>query len=119
ARLVEGRLRAEQARTVSVTASTSHEASAKSERDAGQGLRRLHAGDRPDLRDHDRSDRVVRIRFDLRDEIVVAEKRVQLDDLSDLHQGRVDFLLAAWFDADQDESDLRGGTCGSPQVRGR
>src|SRR5438093_13718126 len=73
-----------------------------SERHARESLRRLHALDRPDLRDDQLADRVVRIGFDLRNQIVLPEQRVQLDDILDLRELLVDFLLPRGFDVDQD-----------------
>ena len=84
------------------------------ERDPGEGLRRLHALDRSDFRHHDGSNRVVGISLDLRDEVVFPEQRIQFDNLSDLHQHRVDLLLVGRLDVDQDETDRREGT---PQSR--
>ena len=80
-----------------------------SERDTGERLRRLHACNRPDLRDDQFPNRVVRIGFDLRDQIVFPEQRVQLDDVLDLQELLVDFLFPRRFDVDQDESDGREG----------
>ena len=78
-----------------------------SESHARERLRGLYALDRPDLRDDQLADRVVGIGFDLRDQIVLPEQRIQLDDVLDLRELLVDFLLPRGFDVDQDESDGR------------
>ena len=78
-----------------------------SERHARERLRCFHALDRPDLRHDQLADRVVRISFDLRDQIVFPKERVQLDDVLDLRELLVDFLFPRRFDVDQDESDGR------------
>ena len=81
----------------------------RSEGHARERLRRLHALDRPDLRDDHLPNRVVRIGFDLRNQIVFPEQRIQLDDVLDLQELLVDFLFPRRFDVDQNESDGREG----------
>jgi len=64
--------------------------------------------DLADLRYDDVPDRVVGVRLDLRDEVVLAEQGIELDDVLDLDQLLIDLLLPGRFDVDEDEADGRG-----------
>src|SRR3989442_15611079 len=72
-----------------------------------KGLRRLDAFDRPNLGNHELPNRIVRVGFDLRDQVIFPEERIQLDDVLDLQELLVDFLLPRRLDVDQDEPDGR------------
>ncbi len=58
--------------------------------------------------DNDVADRVEGVRLDLRDEVVLAEQGIELDDLRDLDELLVDLFLPVGFDVDEDETDGRG-----------
>src|SRR2546426_9637539 len=66
-----------------------------------KGLRRLHAFDRPDLRDDQLPDRVVRIGFDLRAQVIFPEERIQLRDVVDRPGLRGELRPARRFDVEQ------------------
>ena len=60
--------------------------------------------------DHDVPNRVEGLRLDLRDQVILAEKRVELDNLRELDQLLVDLFLPVGLNVDEDEADRRGAS---------
>src|SRR5205809_814450 len=88
------------------TAAASEKAKGRpSEPRARERLRVHDAFDRADLVDDDVAQRVEVAAFDLRDEVVLAKERVELDDLGHLQERIVDLVLLRGRGADEDEPD--------------
>src|SRR2546428_12722833 len=74
------------------------------ELDARQRLRVDDPGDGPDLVDDDLPEDVEVVRLDLRDQVVLAEQRMELHDLLDLEELVVHLVLLRGSGRDEDET---------------
>src|SRR3990170_343292 len=81
------------------------------ELDPSQRLRVDDPGDRPDLVDDDLAEHVEVVGLDLRDQIILAEQRMELHDLLDLEELVVHLVLLRRSRGDEHETD---GHPGSP-----
>ena len=96
-----------------------------SELDSRESLRVDDARNRPNLVDDDLAQDVEVLGLDFRNQVVLAEQRMQLDDFLDLQELVVDLVLLRGRGADQHETDRhlpvarripRTGYKGSPAI---